>query len=335
MKYKRRGNMNEHQQMIMNTNEVKEYLEVSNFVVNNLIKQEELVPINKDTWRLDGSFLFKREDVEIIKKGRKMEGITLYQASKKYGISTYQLEKWLGDGALGATIRDHRNRETKFIREEELLQIIKQYDQANTPYTYSQKYNTILFHKYIQNNTIARVISIPKRGDIMLIDEFGSEFTLNEAIKLGFVPAYNLPDKPRSHHQKFVKFRLPKSNQLRSNSFQLIDLILQYVSPRNLKVSEEEDFWYFNIRQSLIELPMGMQMEWIERLTPYIIEGKLIKRVNNSIYLDSSSVTKPVTLSSKEYQEINKIVEETNTTIEEFIASAIFKKIKDYYASQN
>ncbi|MEH7596089.1 hypothetical protein V7295_26745 [Bacillus toyonensis] len=42
-------------------------------------------------------------------------------------------------------------------------------------------------------------------------------------------------------------------------------------------------------------------MEWIEYLTPYIIEGKLIKRVNNSIYLDSSSVTKPVTISSKEY----------------------------------
>jgi len=335
MKYKRRGNMNENQQMIMNTNEVREYLEVSNFVVNNLIKQEELVPINKDTWRLDGSFLFKREDVETIKKGRETEGITLYQASKKYGISTYQLEKWLGDGELAATIREHRNRETKFIREEELLQVIKQFDQENTLYTYSQKYNTVLFHKYIHSNTIARVISIPKRGDIILVDEFGSEFTLNEAIKSGFVPAYNLPDKPRSHHQRFVKFRLPKSDQLRSNSFQLIDLILQYVSPRNLKVSEEEDFWYFDIRQSLIELPMGMQMEWIEYLTPYIIEGKLIKRVNNSIYLDSSSVTKPVTLSSKEYQAINKIVEETNTTIEEFIASAINQKIKDYQTSKN
>ncbi len=63
--------MNENQQMIMNTHEVREYLEVSNFVVNNLIKQEELVPINKDTWRLDGSFLFKREDVETIKREEK------------------------------------------------------------------------------------------------------------------------------------------------------------------------------------------------------------------------------------------------------------------------
>ncbi|AXY11227.1 DNA-binding protein (plasmid) [Bacillus thuringiensis LM1212] len=319
--------MNEDQQFIMNTTEVKEYLGVSNFIVNNLMKQERLVPINKDTWRLDGSFLFKREDVEIIKKERGTEGLTLYQASKKYNVSIYQLEKWLEDEELTTTIQEHRNRETKFIKEEELGQLVQRFSQANARYTYSQKYNTVLFQRYIQGNTIARVISIPKRGDIMLIDEFGSELTLKKAKKLGFVSAYDLSDRPRSHHQRFVTFRIPKSNQLRSRSFQLVDLILQYVSPRNLKVSEEEGFWYFDVRQSLIELPMGMQKEWIESLATYLIEGKLVKRVNNSVYLDSNSVTKPVTMSSKEYQAIHTIIEETNSTIEEFIKSAIREKI--------
>ncbi|QWI47264.1 DNA-binding protein [Bacillus mycoides] len=319
--------MNENQQIIMNTTEVKEHLDVSHFVVNNLIKLGKLVPINKDTWRLDGSFLFERKNVEVIKKERETEGLTLYQASKKYSVSTYQLEKWLEAGELTATVQEHRNRETKFIKEEELHQLVHRCDQANAIYTYSQKYNTVLFQRYIQGNTIARIISIPKRGDIMLVNEFGSEFTLKEAKKLGYAPAYELSDKPRSHHQRFVKFRLPKSDQLRSSSFQLIDLILQYVSPRNLKISKEEGFWYFDIRQSLIELPMGMQLEWIESLTPYLIEGKLVKRVNNSVYLDSSSVTKPITMSSKEYKAINRIVEETNSTIEEFIVSAIREKI--------
>ncbi|WIY59706.1 DNA-binding protein [Bacillus arachidis] len=250
-------------------------------------------------------------------------------------VSTYQLEKWLEDGELTATVQEHRNRETKFIKEEELRQLVQRFNQANTLYTYSQKHNTVLFQRYIQGSTIARVISIPKRGDIMLIDEFGSEFTLKEARKLGYVPAYELSDRPRSHHQRFVKFRIPKSDQLRNSSFQLIDLILQYVSPRNLKVSEEEGFWYIDVRQSLIELPMGMQLEWIDSLTPYLIEGKLVKRVNNSVYIDSSSVTKPVTMSSKEYQAINKIVEETNSTIEEFIAIAIREKINQYQNTRN
>lgn len=258
--------MNENQKIIMNTTEVKKYLGVSHYVVNNMMKQGKLKPINKDTWRLDGSFLFERESVERIKKDWKTEGLTLYQASKKYDVSTYQLEKWLENGELTVTIQKHRNREMKFIKEKELHHLLNQFDQVNTIYTYSQKYNTVLFQRYIRGNTIARIMSIPKRGEIMLIDEFGGEFTLKEAKKLGYISAYELPDKPRSHHQRFVTFRIPKSNQLRNNSFQLIDLILQYVSPKNIKVSVEEEFWYFNVRQSLIELPMGMQVEWIENL---------------------------------------------------------------------
>lgn len=110
---------------------------------------------------------------------------------------------------------------------------------------------------------MARVISIPKRGDIILIDEFRNELTLKEAKKLRYEPAYELTDKPRSYHQRYIKCRLPKSDQLRSNSFQKVDLILQYVSPRNIKISEEESFGYLDVRKSLIELPMGMQMEWV------------------------------------------------------------------------
>ncbi|TKI78531.1 DNA-binding protein, partial [Bacillus mycoides] len=102
----------------------------------------------------------------------------------------------------------------------------------------------------------------------------------------------------------------------------LIDNILQYVSPRNIKISEEETFWYFEIRQSLITLPPGIQMEWIEELTPYIIEGKIVSRMNHSVYLDSNTVTKSVILTSKEYKYMKEITSETNSSIEEFIAVA-------------
>ncbi|PEV83235.1 DNA-binding protein [Bacillus cereus] len=314
----------------MNTNEVKAYLGISSFIFNTLMKQGQLTPINRETWRLDGSFLFKREDIEKLKKDRETEGITLYQAAKDYNVSMYQLEKWIEEGDLTCTIQKHRNRETKFVNEEEIHGLVEKLDQTHTLYTFSQKYNVVLFQKFMEGNKLARIISIPKRGDIMLIDEFGSNMTLEDAIKVGYKPAYALSDKPRSHHQKFVKFRFPKSNQLRSNTFHLIDLLLQYVSPRNIKVSEEDGFWYFDVRQSIIQLPMQMQIEWIDCLTPYIIEGKLTRRVNNSVYLDSSSVTKAVTITSNEYHTITKIVNETNSSIEEFIASAIRDKINQH-----
>lgn len=40
-------------------------------------------------------------------------------------------------------------------------------------------------------------------------------------------------------------------------------------------------------------------------------------------------------MSIKEYQAINKIVEKANSTIEEFIASAIREKIHNYQRSHN
>ncbi|ANC22759.1 hypothetical protein WR52_28970 (plasmid) [Bacillus cereus] len=75
-------------------------------------------------------------------------------------------------------------------------------------------------------------------------------------------------------------------------------------------------------------------MEWVGSLLLYLIEGKLVKRFNNSVYLDSSSVTKPVKIFSKEYQVLDKIVEETNSTIEEFIVTVIRDKIINYQNTQ-
>ncbi|MGF2713413.1 hypothetical protein BWGOE4_55470 [Bacillus mycoides] len=317
-------------EITMTTNEVKDYLDISHFIFNNLMKQGQLTPINKDTWRLDGSFLFSREEVEKLKDEREIEGITLYQASKEYPISINQLEKWIEEEKLVYTVQEYRNRQTKFVKEDDIRKLVQQVEQASAVYTFSQKHNVVLFQKFIKGNTLARIISIPKRGDIILLDEFGNNLTLRTALKEGYESAYILSDKPRSHHQRFVKFRFPKSDQLRNNIFNLIDNILQYVSPRNLKVSEEEGFLYFEIRQSLVILSPGIQIEWINELTPYIIEGKIVPRVNHSVYLDSNTVTKPVILTNKEYEYIKKITSETNSSIEEFIAVAIRDKINQH-----
>ncbi|MED1270852.1 DNA-binding protein [Bacillus mycoides] len=317
-------------EITMTTNEVKDYLDISHFIFNNLMKQGQLTPINKDTWRLDGSFLFSREEVEKLKDEREIEGITLYQASKEYPISINQLEKWIEEEKLVYTVQEYRNRQTKFVKEDDIRKLVQQIEQASAVYTFSQKHNVVLFQKFIKGNTLARIISIPKRGDIILLDEFGNNLTLRTALKEGYESAYILSDKPRSHHQRFVKFRFPKSDQLRNNIFNLIDNILQYVSPRNLKVSEEEGFLYFEIRQSLVILSPGIQIEWINELTPYIIEGKIVPRVNHSVYLDSNTVTKPVILTNKEYEYIKKITSETNSSIEEFIAVAIRDKINQH-----
>ena len=52
--------------------------------------------------------------------------------------------------------------------------------------------------------------------------------------------------------------------------------------------------------------------------------------MNHSVYLDSNTVTKPVILTSKEYKYLKEITNETNSSIEEFIAIAIRDKINQH-----
>lgn len=70
------------QEMNMNTNEVKAYLEISGFIFNTLMKKGQLNPINRDTWRLDGSFLFKREDIEKLKENVKQKELPYIRQPK-------------------------------------------------------------------------------------------------------------------------------------------------------------------------------------------------------------------------------------------------------------
>lgn len=314
-------------QQYMDTNEVKGFLGITSFTCKKLMTEEKLVPINKDTWRLDGSFLFRKEDVVKLQTQLQIDGMTLNQASKEFQVSMYQLYKWVEEGELTYKIRIHRNKETKFVNEEDVTRLVAQLDDANQLYTYSRKYYVLLLQKFAYGNTIARVTSIPKRGDIVLTDEFENKMTLQEAKEKGFTPVHTLSEQPRSHHQGFVKLRFPKVHYLRHDIFQRIDLLLQYVSPRNIRISEEHNFWIIDIRQSLIEVPVSMQQEWIDLLMPYVIEGKLVKRRNESIYLDSNSVTKSFVLSSSQYQAVNEIANRENITIEEFITSAIQEKL--------
>ncbi|MBJ8032077.1 DNA-binding protein, partial [Bacillus cereus group sp. N21] len=127
------------------------------FTFNNLMKQGQLNPINKDTWRLDGSFLFKKEEIEKLKEELEVEGITLYQASKEYHISMYQLEKWIEEGEITCTIQEHRNRKTKFVKEDDIRKLVQQIERKNKIYTYSQKHNVVLLQRFMKGNTLARI----------------------------------------------------------------------------------------------------------------------------------------------------------------------------------
>ncbi|PHE81968.1 DNA-binding protein, partial [Bacillus pseudomycoides] len=100
-----------------------------------------------ETLQQNRSFLFKREEVEKLKGELEVEGITLYQASKAYHISRIE------EGELACTIQEHRNRKTKFVKEDDIHELVQQIERKNTIYTYSQKHNVVLLQRFMKGNT--------------------------------------------------------------------------------------------------------------------------------------------------------------------------------------
>ncbi len=311
---------------LIDIKEVGLKLNLSNFQVKKLIHEGKLSAVNKDSWRIDGKFLFDPQEVDRLKEEVHTEGMTLNQVSKQFEVSLHYLRKLIEESTLEYQEFPYRGKMTIFVDPED-VEIILLDGQHEKVYSYSRKHHVVLFHKLIQRNTVARITRIQKRGDITVTDEFGNEFSLEEAYQNGYQLAYELTKQPRSNHKGFVTFRFPNSTNWRSNSFTEMDLLLQHASPANIQFEKEENWLIVRVRHSLIQMTPQEQQEFIGALEPYIIEGKLSARVGGSVFFDSNSFTKSVMLTEKQYQRIQDIAEKGNSSIEEWISQAIDEKL--------
>lgn len=306
---------------------VEKSLDLSSFQVKKLINEQKLIPVNIDSWRIDGKFLFNPEEVENLKKEVHIEGITLGQASKQFHVSLHYLKKLVEEGTLNYREYMYRGRNTIFVDPEE-VKLLLSYEQHERIYSYSRKYHVVLFQRLIQGSTVARITKIQKRGEITVTDEFGNDFSLGNAYEKGYKLAYELVKQPRSNHKGFVTFRFPYSKNWRSDGFKDIDLLLQHVSPANIHFEKEENWLIIRVRHSLIHMTVQEQHEFLGTLEPYVIEGKISARIGGSIFFDSNSFTKGITLSEKQYQRIQEISERESLSMEEWIANAIDRELR-------
>lgn len=316
---------------LIDIKEVEEKLNLSKFQVKKLINEEKLIPVNADSWRIDGKFLFDPQKVEVLKEEVYREGITLSQASNQFNVSLHYLKKLIEDKTLDYKEYMYRGRNTVFIDPEE-VEIALAYENHERIYSYSRKHHVALFQKLVQGNTVARITAIKKRGDITVIDEFGNEFSLENASKMGYKLAYELVNQARSKHKGFVTFRFPYSKDWRRDSFKDLDILLQHVSPSNILFEKEDTWLIVHVRHSLVEMNVQDQQEFLGTLETYVIEGKISARMGGGVFFDSNSFTKSIMLSERQYQRIQDISAKEGLSMEEWISKAIDEKLAKMYS---
>ena len=84
----------------ISTKEMAKLLHISEQTIYSLVKKEEIVPINKNDWTIDGTYYFSPETVEKVKEMYRKPGLTNKDIVEMLQISLSTAQKLIKTGKI-------------------------------------------------------------------------------------------------------------------------------------------------------------------------------------------------------------------------------------------
>ncbi|WP_342048678.1 helix-turn-helix domain-containing protein [Bacillus sp. OTU530] len=94
------ANMQEALDQEISTKEMEKLLNISGQTVYSLVKKEEVVPINKNNWTIDGTYYFSPETVEKVKEMYRKPGLTNKDIAEMLQVSLSTAQKLIKTGKI-------------------------------------------------------------------------------------------------------------------------------------------------------------------------------------------------------------------------------------------
>ncbi|MFB9760389.1 helix-turn-helix domain-containing protein [Ectobacillus funiculus] len=88
-----KANMQEALNQEISTKEMAKLLNISEQTIYSLVKKEEIVPINKNDWTIDGTYYFSPETVEKVKVMYRKLGLTNKEIAEMLQVSLSTAQK--------------------------------------------------------------------------------------------------------------------------------------------------------------------------------------------------------------------------------------------------
>ncbi|WP_209124462.1 helix-turn-helix domain-containing protein [Alkalihalobacillus sp. BA299] len=318
----------------LTTGDVAKLLEVTEHTVYNYIKQNKIVPFNKDTWHWDGQYFFYEEDINVDTLVEKKPGKTTGEVAKELGVSQTTVLKYINSGELEATLQSYKGRDMYFIADDEVKRFIENYSKQKKyekKSFYSKETGYCLFQLFFNSklNKVARIKEISNEGIIALTED-GRTVEINELKSEGFNPAYIIEEGKYNTKKGHAKFRFTKPRQIKSTTYKIIDLFYQSAGPLNIRLFEEEDMIEIEIKPTLIEIDRQEFMDEINMLQQSLIEGNVSIR-HNGVLIDSDLEVLQLYLPSDLKAEIKKRAERQNITMDELMLEVVRKEFQRDY----
>jgi len=314
----------------ISTKEMAKLLNISEQTIYSLVKREEIVPINKNDWTIDGTYYFSPETVEKVKEMYRKPGLTNKDVAEMLGVSLSTAQKLIKTGKIPSFTAFYLGKQISFVQEEDLLDYMEHHQiESKTP-IYHKETNTFLYQSFIHATTkeIARVMEITQEGIVRTKTERGTFLQLDELLEQGYVASDELKSMKAINKRGYAQFMFVKPSQLNSPIYKVLEQLFLFVGPYNMKVKEREDATIEVFVKPFL-LPFNREEHGVEinLLQHNIIEGTVSVR-HKGVMVDSDLETIHTVIPSHVKEKVAQVVREEEMTIEDFVKYCIEKELR-------
>lgn len=253
--------------------------------------KKRLQPWNKDTWRIDGSFLYHFNEVlkladEMNKPGMTPNDVVEY-LREQYSISVSPTTVYqrLKAGEIPATVQTYRGISTYFIQQEAVDKNIHLFRNKHQSESLQDEHSGYCLFQLLVNNTgeLARIIQINNPDSPLAITGNDEQISLEELRQRGFEPIYQPDVRKKINKKGYVSFKFFKPRSVKSIVYELIDLFYQNIGAENLRVKQKNDHIVVEVKPGLIPLDHAKHADEITLLKDSLIRGKIALRPNEMV----------------------------------------------------
>ncbi|OMF76664.1 hypothetical protein [Paenibacillus glucanolyticus] len=287
-------------------------------LMNHNDPNKRLEPVNRETYRGDGGYVFRVEDVERIKPLYIKNDLTSAQAAKQIGRSTSYIHKLIQDGVIDYYEGEYRGKKTYFLKQEDLdkLSEVKAADERNET-LFDPKTGAFLFQLYMKGNQLARVVHIKKfsrtRIEISLQLDNGKVLPYNEAISDGWEPVIQLNSKKAITSYGYSVFEFPLPATMDSIIYSIIEELMKQAGPANLRINRSNEVIRVEVKKVVLKgILAATHPDMIDRMKLFLKRGKIIPKYDG-LLIDTG--LSPITLYISEDRKEKLIERLTNNKV--------------------
>lgn len=253
--------------------------------------KKRLQPWNKDTWRMDGSFLYNFEDVlqlanEMNKPGMTPKDVVEYlKEHYSINVSTTTVYQRIKSGELQATVSTYRGIDTYFLQREDVDDNTHLFlNKHQSEILQDQHSGYYLFQPLINKiDDFARIVEINSVDGPLAITGSDERLSLEELKERGFEPSYQPDNRKRINKKGYVSFKFFKPRSIKSMVFELIDLFYQYIGAQNIRIKQQGEHIEVEVKPAVIPLDQTRQADEINLIKESLVDGKISFRPNGMV----------------------------------------------------